>query len=284
MLPRKIAAGMRILRGPLPIIGCLTATLGLLVLGYPLPPSAVGSLLGWVVAAFGIPQLLSVHRLRVSGSTVAIRKPGQRLLIVAACLLTTSTSARAGKNTDTFKQSAELAKRTSKTSEDVDKYVAQLDKTEEALSSVGQAQSKDLKKRYESFSRELNNLEDAQKHTTADIDEMKSTGAQYFAAWDASIAQMSDPGLKQASTERRSKVMKDHDELAATLVHIGSELQPFMSTLLDLKAFMGTDLSTENVGKAVEMIQKSQAGAQALKGQIAGVQTTLKQFLTEAPK
>src|ERR1700732_3609924 len=103
MLPRKIAAGMRILRGPLPIIGCLTATLGLLVLGYPLPPSAVGSLLGWVVAAFGIPQLLSVHRYRVSGSTVAIRKPGQRLLIVAACLLTTSTSARAGKNTDTFK-------------------------------------------------------------------------------------------------------------------------------------------------------------------------------------
>jgi hypothetical protein len=47
---------------------------------------------------------------------------------------------------------------------------------------------------------------------------------------------------------------------------------------------MGTDLSTENVGKAAEMIQKSQAGAQALKDKIAGVQTTLKQFLTEAPK
>jgi hypothetical protein len=46
MLPRKIAAGMRILRGPVPITGCLTATLGLLVIGYPLPPSAVGSLLG----------------------------------------------------------------------------------------------------------------------------------------------------------------------------------------------------------------------------------------------
>jgi hypothetical protein len=284
MLPNKIAAGMRIFRRPVPITCCITATLGLLVLGYPLPPSAVGSLLGWVVAAFGIPQLLSLQRLRVSGSTVAIRKPGQGLLMVVVCLLITSASARAGKNTDTFRQSAELSKRMSKTSEDVDKYVAQLDKTEEALSSVSQAQSKDLNKRYESFSKEVINLEAAQKHATADIDQMRSTGTEYFAAWDTSIAQMSNPALKQASTERRSKVMKDHDELAATLGHIGSQLQPFTSNLHDLKAFMETDLSTENVGKASEMIQKSQADEQDLKGQIAGAQTTLKQFLSEAPK
>ena len=113
---------------------------------------------------------------------------------------------------------------------------------------------------------------------------MKSTGAEYFAAWDTSIAQMSDQGLKQASAERRTKVMKDHEELAASLDDIGSQLPPFMSTLVDLKAFMGADLSSENVGKAVEMIQKSQAVAQTLKDKIAVVQTTLKQFLTEAPK
>ena len=64
---------------------------------------------------------------------------------------------------DAFKQSGDLAKRTAKTSEDVDKYVAQLDKTEGALSLMGQSENKDLKKRYESFSKELNNLEDAQK-------------------------------------------------------------------------------------------------------------------------
>ena len=39
-----------------------------------------------------------------------------------------------------------------------------------------------------------------------------------------------------------------------------------------------------NVSKASDTIQKSQADAQALKDKIAGVQTTLKQFLSEAPK
>jgi chromosome segregation ATPase len=207
------------------------------------------------------------------------------LLMMAFCsLAVTFTAARAGAAGNTFKQSAELGKRTAKTSEDIDKYVNQLDKTEQALSAVSQAQGKDVKKRYESFSGEVKRLEDAQKHTTSDINEMKSTGAQYFSSWDTSIAQMSTPELRQASTERRSKVMKDHDELAASLSDIGNQLQPFMSNLHDVKAFLGTDLSTANIARAGEMIQKSQTDAQVLKGKIAGVQTTLKQFLSEAPK
>ena len=209
----------------------------------------------------------------------------RRQLVTGFCILGLSlatTPIRAAG--DTFKQSAELGKRTAKTSEDVDKYVVQLDKTEQALSLVSQAQGKDLKKRYESFSREISSLEAAQKQATSDIDEMKSTGSEYFSAWDTSIAEISNPELKQASTERRSKIMKDHDDLAASLNDIGSQLQPFMSNLHDLKAFMETDLSPENVGKARAMIQKSQADALALKGKIAGVQATLKQFLSEAPK
>jgi chromosome segregation ATPase len=213
------------------------------------------------------------------------RKPVRHVLAAAFCtVVMTAAPARVGAAGDTFKQSAELSKRMSKTSEDVDKYVAQLDKTEEALSSVSQAQSKDLKKRYESFSKEVTNLEAAQKHATADIDQMKSTGTEYFDAWDTSIAEVSNPELKQASAERRSKTMKEHDDLAASLSGVGSQLPALMSDLHDLKTFMEADLSTENVGKAGGMIQKSQADSQALRNKIAGVQTMLKQLLSDAPK
>lgn len=209
----------------------------------------------------------------------------RRLLMTAFCsLAATFIVTGASAVDDTFKRSAELGKRTTKTSEDVSKYVAQLDKTEKALSSVSQAGSKDLKKQYESFSGEIKKLEDAQKHATSDIHEMKLTGAEYFSSWETSINQISSPELRQASTERRSKVMKDHDELTASLNDIGSQLPPFMSNLHDVKAFLGTDLSPTNVAKATEMIQKSQADAHALKNKIAEVQTTLQQFLSEAPR
>ena len=212
-------------------------------------------------------------------------KSFRKVLVTALCgVAMTYVSARAGAAGDTFKDSAELAKRTAKTSEDVNKYVTQLDKTEQTLSSVSHAQGKDLKKQYQSFSKEVNNLEQAQINTTSDIDQMKSTRTEYFSSWDTSIAQMSNPELKQASVDRRVKVMKDHDDLDAALSDIGSQLQPFMSDLHDLKAFLETDLSPANIDKAGGMIQKSQADAQALKDKIANVQTMLKQFLNEAPK
>ena len=78
--------------------------------------------------------------------------------------------------------------------------------------------------------------------------------------------------------------MKDHDELAAKLGDIGAKLQPFMSDLSDVETFLGADLSTANVRKASEMIQKSQAEAQTLKEEIAHVRTQLKQFVNDAPK
>ena len=212
-------------------------------------------------------------------------KPIRTLLTVAVCTLAvTVTVPRAGAADDTFKRSAELGKRTAKTSEDVNRYIAQLDKTEHMLSSVSQADGKDLKKRYESFSGDIKTLEDAQKHATSDINEMKTTGAEYFSAWETSITQISDPQLRQASTERRTKVMKDHDDLAVSLSDVGSQLEPFMTNLRDIKAFLGTDLSPTNVAKATDMIQKSQADVQALKVKLAAVETTLQQFVAEAPR
>ncbi len=193
-------------------------------------------------------------------------------------------SAPADAAENTFKQSAELGKSTAKTSSDIDKYVAQLDKTEKSLSSVSQAQRKNLKKQYESFSKEVKNLEKAQQRATSDINGMKAKGTQYFSLWDESITQISNPELKQASIERRTKVMDDHDEIASSLSAIGTQLEPFMSNLSDIKAFLGTDLSPANVSKGNDMIQKSQKDAQALKKQIAPIQTKLKALESEAPK
>ena len=207
------------------------------------------------------------------------------LSIAALCsFAATVAAARGGVVPDTFKQSANLEKRTAKTSEDLDKYVAKLDKTEHALFLVSQAKDGDLRKRYESFCQKEKKLEVAQKRATADIDGMKLAAAEYFTSWDTSINRMSDPELRQTGAERRSKAMHDHDGLSATLGAIGRQLKPLMSDLNDLKAFLDADLSPANVGKASEIIQKSQSDARVLKDNIADVQTTLKRFLNEAPK
>ncbi|HXY13642.1 MAG TPA: DUF2959 family protein [Terriglobales bacterium] len=212
------------------------------------------------------------------------RKRARTSLTVALFGFVLTSASALVVSADTLKQSAELGKRTAKTSRDVDKYVAQLDKAEVALSALSGAQGKNLKKRYESFSKEVKNLEEAQKHATSDINEMQSNKEKYFSSWDESIAKISSPQLKQASVERRSKAIKDHDELTANLSDVGRELQPFMTSLHDVQTFLAADLSPANVSKASEMIRQSQVDAQALKDKIAPVQAQLKQFASEAPK
>jgi malate synthase len=207
------------------------------------------------------------------------------LMMTAICSLAVAFApSPASAARDAFKQSAELGKRTAKTSADVDKYVTQLNKTEQALVSVAHAQAKDLKKRFNSFSMEVDRLDESQRRATSGIQDMKSAAAQYFTSWDTSIGLLSNPELKQASAERRSKVMQDHDGLADALNSIRQQLQPFMSDLHDLRTFLKSNLSLANTGKAAEMIQKSQADAQALKDRIIGVQATLREFLSETPK
>jgi chromosome segregation ATPase len=212
-------------------------------------------------------------------------KPPRRFLVAACCCLAAMVNApRARAVANTFKEAAGLRNITAKASHDIGSYAIQLDKTEQALSSVSQAGGRDIKKRYKSFSGEVNKLQKRQRHATAAINAMRSTGRDYFTSWNTLIAQMSNPELRQASTERRSKLMKDHDEVAANLSDIGRDLRPFMSNLQDLRAFLGADLSPANIDKAGTMIQKSQTDAQGLRDKIADVQRILSQFLSETPR
>ena len=211
--------------------------------------------------------------------------PFRTLLIMAFCgLFVTMPAVHAGMTDDTFKESRELRKRAEKTLDEVNKYVSQLDETERTLSLVGKADSGNLRKRYESFSKELNNLEEEQLHVTSAIEKMRTRAAEYFSSWDKANAQMSDPDLREASARRRWRVMERHREFADALSEIRLELQPFMSNLRDLNAFLGADLSDTNVSKAGEMIEKSQTDAKVLKERIANAQIALKQFLKETPE
>ena len=213
-----------------------------------------------------------------------ISRKVRRHILVVSLGLGVAVASEARATDTTYKESAELGARTSQTAKSVEKYVAQLDKTERALSEVIQAHDKDLKRRYQSFADQVGRLEEAQRVVTADINAMKARGAAYAASWDKANAQIDDPELKQASIDRRTSVMKSYDEVSLRLSGIEPRLQPFMGNLRDLRTFLGADLTPVHVQSASVAVQKSQADAMSLKQAIAPVQTLLRQFVNDAPK
>jgi len=183
-----------------------------------------------------------------------------------------------------LEQSASLARRTARVSDDIDRFVARLERTEQALWALSQAHGKTLSQSYQSFTKQVKGLEGAEKAARSHIHEMEATGVRYASSWDTENAKIVDPALRQASVERRAAMTKEYEELAAHLNDIEKEIQPFMGNLRDLRSFLGVDLSPPHVLNASDAIQKSQADAQVLKQSIAPVQARLRQFLNDAPR
>ncbi|HLI76503.1 MAG TPA: DUF2959 family protein [Acidobacteriaceae bacterium] len=200
------------------------------------------------------------------------------MMTVAGMLVCIGAKDAVAISNDTFARSKTFEKRTARASEEIGRYLSQLDRTEQALGSIPKAKEKDLRKRYTSFSGEYTKLQREQQHVTTEVNRLESTGAEYFVSWAQSNAHIADSGLQEASTNRRAAVLAERDALAASLSDVGSQLQSFMSKLHDLEEFLGADLSAANAAEASEMIWQSQADAQTLKDKIGIVEAKLRHF------
>jgi hypothetical protein len=199
-------------------------------------------------------------------------------------LFATVAAAQRDISGEAFKESGQFRKREERTAKDIKKFAIQLDKTRHSLARLGRAEGNELKKRYKSFSGEVTKLEKAQKRAIVSIDRLKATGVEYFSAWEKANASISDTELREAAAIRRSQSLTRYIALAETLGEIGLQVESFMSSLRDLRAFLGADLSTANVRLASERIKDSQAEAETLKSRIAEFQRIFGRVLSEMPK
>jgi uncharacterized protein YoxC len=206
------------------------------------------------------------------------------VVIAAICGWSTNATAQDDVSEKAFRGSDQLRKREERAAQDIDKYVTQLDRTARAIKRLGRADGDDLRKRYKAFSEEVERLEEAQKRAVSSVDKMKAAGVEYFSSWEKANGSISDPELREEAARRHSTMMRKHIDLAQAIGDIGIEIQPFMSRLQDLRAFLGADLSQRTVRMAGERIQECQSDAQALRSNIGEVQATLKRFLSETPR
>ena len=205
------------------------------------------------------------------------------MLVTLFASFAANVAAQRDVSSEAFKESAQLRKREQRVANDIDEYVDRLDKTERALTRLRRTDGDALRKRYQSFSEELKKLEEAETRTIADIDKMKAAGLDSFSSWEKANASITDATLREAAASRRFRMMTRHIELAQTIDRIGLELQPLMSSLRDIRAFLGADPSPANIRTAEERIRNCEVTTKALKSRIAEVQRMFDRLLMETP-
>jgi hypothetical protein len=180
---------------------------------------------------------------------------------------------------DASKANAELQKQMSGLSKSVTTYSTQLNSLVKSLEALRADNGKGLAKAYESFQKNSLGLEKSRKETNAKIEEMSSKRNAYFGAWEKADSTISDPRIKQASQDRRAKVLADHTALGLQAQQTRKELDGFLNKVADLRKFLGANLTTTSVAAAKEPIEEALGQGRTLSPAVGSMAKKLADFV-----
>ena len=131
------------------------------------------------------------------------------LVAAVAALRATPAVAQGGPE-----QTAKFLKTVEATVKTIGESRAQLQKTVATYNSITEMTATDLKRAYKDLGKDVADCEKKVADGRPKVDEMNTEGASYFAAWKASAAAISDPGLRKRSEERLANTQVRFDKIA----------------------------------------------------------------------
>ena len=132
----------------------------------------------------------------------------------------------------------------------------------------------DARKSYKAFASDVEDLEKLKTEVSSRNDKLKARADEHYALWEQELQSISNPTLKQQSSERRAKVMAQFRTLQESVDGLRIAFRPYLDDLKDLVVYLGTDLNPGGVSAADSMIT-------GLKAQAVGVQNELKKVTAQ---
>ena len=121
---------------------------------------------------------------------------------------------------------------------------------------------------FETFKRELANLEARAAHSRKTYGKMDGRAATFFGGWNEDAALITDADLKQSAEARRTALQANYRKLAEGHGAADQASGRFVRTLTDLRLYLEHDLTAAGIASAKGSIQKALAEGAALREQL----------------
>jgi len=164
------------------------------------------------------------------------------LVVAVAALRATPAGAQAGPE-----QTAKFLKTVESTVKAIGESRAQLQKTVATYNSITEMTAKDLKSAYKDLGKDVVDSEKKVADGRPKVDEMNTEAASYFAAWKASAAAISDPGLRKRSEERLANAQARFGKIAVAGTDARHSFDTLMTDVKDQSTFLGHDLNASAI-------------------------------------
>jgi len=165
--------------------------------------------------------------------------------------------------------------KTSNSMQDVDnemrKMVVQSDATAASLDVLVKAGQPDLKKSFDTFSKNVTKLDSEGKRVLKRIEEMKANSKEYFAEWEKQGDAYTNPQIRELSEERRAKLAEIYAQVHIAGAGIKGSYLAYLSDLKEIHTYLSNDLTPNGVEAITPVANKSSQDLDALKESIKPV-------------
>lgn len=178
--------------------------------------------------------------------------------------------------------------KTSNSIRDVDseirKMIVQIDVTAASLDSLVSPGQPDLKKSFDTYSKNLKNLDSEGKKVIKRTEEMKTRSNEYFAEWEKQGEAFTNPEIRELSAERRVKLAEIYARVPVAGAGINRTYHTYLTDLQEIQKYLSTDLTPGGVVAINPVAKRSVQDLDALKLSLQPVLAALDEIKAELYK
>lgn len=192
-------------------------------------------------------------------------------LVIFAMLLLGTTAVLGGCATTGMDRSVKASNSIKDVDKEIRKMNVQIDVTAASLDTLVVADKSDLKKRFDSYSDNLEKLDKEGKKVLKRIDEMKLRNNQYFSEWEKEGDSFTNSEIRELSEQRRSKLAETYARVPAAGSGIKGSYHAYLTDLKEIQKYLSNDLTPKGIEGITPVANRSVQDLNALKASLTPV-------------
>ncbi len=151
----------------------------------------------------------------------------------------------------------------------------QIKTTIATMDQIEKSESGDLKPLYDSFKKEVANLESLASKARSNGQAMREKGAAYFKTWEEQLGTMTNEDIKKRSEERRKELNALYAELTKSMDACRTSYDKLSTNLSDITKALDLDLSKNGVKNLATPMKSARTNAADVDKAISAVEKNL---------
>jgi hypothetical protein len=146
--------------------------------------------------------------------------------------------------------------------------ITQIDVTGSSLDALMVPGAPDLKKPFDTYSKNLHQLDSDGKRTIKRMDDMRARNKEYFAEWEKQGDTYTNPEIRQLSDERRSNLAGIYARIPEAGMGVKGAYRAYLNDLQEIQRYLSNDLTPKGIEAIAPMAGQTVQDREALKASL----------------